>query len=163
MQLIILDRDGVINQDSDDYIKSADEWLPLPGSIEAIARLCRAGYSVAVATNQSGLGRELFDLDALEAIHEKMRGLVEGAGDRKSTRLNCSMLLPWIFRRLFQASSLSVTALKIYRQASSASVSLFSCVPARVPALNKSWPIKLMEGYARLRSMMTWPVRSMLC
>ncbi len=80
MQLIILDRDGVINQDSDDYIKSADEWLPLPGSIEAIARLCRAGYSVAVATNQSGLGRELFDLDALEAIHEKMRGLVEGAG-----------------------------------------------------------------------------------
>ena len=80
MKLIILDRDGVINQDSDDYIKSADEWLPIPGSIEAIARLCQAGYSVAVATNQSGLGRELFDLDALEAIHDKMRGLVESAG-----------------------------------------------------------------------------------
>jgi len=79
MKLIILDRDGVINQDSDDYIKSADEWLPIPGSIEAIARLCQAGYSVVVATNQSGLGRELFDLDALEAIHDKMRGLVESA------------------------------------------------------------------------------------
>jgi len=80
MKLIILDRDGVINQDSDNYIKSADEWLPIPGSIEAIARLCLAGYSVAVATNQSGLGRALFDLDALEAIHDKMCGLVESAG-----------------------------------------------------------------------------------
>ena len=80
MKLIILDRDGVINQDSDDYIKSADEWQAIPGSIEAIARLCRAGYSVAVATNQSGLGRGLFDLDALEAIHDKMRELVESAG-----------------------------------------------------------------------------------
>ncbi len=80
MKLIILDRDGVINQDSDDYIKSADEWQAIPGSIEAIVRLCRAGYSVAVATNQSGLGRGLFDLDDLEAIHDKMRDLVECAG-----------------------------------------------------------------------------------
>jgi len=80
MKLIILDRDGVINQDSDAYIKSADEWQPIPGSIDAIARLCAAGYSVAVATNQSGLGRGLFDLDDLEAIHDKMRELVESAG-----------------------------------------------------------------------------------
>ncbi|OUS10723.1 D-glycero-beta-D-manno-heptose-1,7-bisphosphate 7-phosphatase [Gammaproteobacteria bacterium 53_120_T64] len=80
MKLIILDRDGVINQDSDDYIKSPDEWQAIPGSIEAIARLCAAGYSVAVATNQSGLGRGLFDLDNLEAIHDKMREQVENAG-----------------------------------------------------------------------------------
>lgn len=80
VKLVILDRDGVINQDSDNYIKSADEWQPIPGSIEAIARLCDAGYSVAVATNQSGLGRGLFDLDDLEAIHDKMRELVESAG-----------------------------------------------------------------------------------
>ena len=80
MKLIILDRDGVINQDSDAYIKSADEWQAIPGSIEAIARLCRAGYSVAIATNQSGLGRGLFNLDALEAIHAKMCGQVERAG-----------------------------------------------------------------------------------
>lgn len=80
MKLIILDRDGVINQDSDAYIKSADEWLPIPGSIDAIARLCGAGYNVAVATNQSGLARGLFGLDDLEAIHDKMRERVEAAG-----------------------------------------------------------------------------------
>ncbi len=80
MKLVILDRDGVINQDSDAYIKSPDEWLPIPGSIDAIARLCAAGYSVVVATNQSGLGRGLFDLDDLEAIHDKMCEIVEAAG-----------------------------------------------------------------------------------
>lgn len=79
-RLIILDRDGVINADSPEYIKSADEWLPLPGSLEAIARLTRAGYTVVVASNQSGLGRGLFDADALAAIHRKMLGAIEGAG-----------------------------------------------------------------------------------
>ncbi len=80
MKLAILDRDGVINLDSADYIKSAEEWLPLPGSIEAMARLSRAGYTVVVATNQSGLGRGFFDLDDLEAMHAKMANLVEAAG-----------------------------------------------------------------------------------
>jgi len=72
MRLIILDRDGVINQDSDDYIKSPDEYIPLPGSLEAIARLNQAGFLVAVATNQSGLGRGLYDQDTLDAIHAKL-------------------------------------------------------------------------------------------
>lgn len=80
MKLVILDRDGVINQDSDAYIKSVDEWLPIPGSIAAITRLCRAGYTVTVATNQSGLARKLFDLDTLEAIHDKMCRLVADNG-----------------------------------------------------------------------------------
>jgi len=80
MNLIILDRDGVINRDSDAYVKSAEEWIPLPGSIEAIAHLSQAGYTVVVATNQSGLGRGLFDLDDLEAMHSKLMGLVEEAG-----------------------------------------------------------------------------------
>ncbi|NWG30693.1 MAG: D-glycero-beta-D-manno-heptose 1,7-bisphosphate 7-phosphatase [Rhodocyclaceae bacterium] len=71
-KLIILDRDGVINQDSDLYIKSPDEWIPLPGSLEAIARLNQWGYRVVVCTNQSGIGRGLFDMDTLNAIHEKM-------------------------------------------------------------------------------------------
>ena len=75
-KLVILDRDGVINQDADNYIKSVDEWIPLPGSITAIARLYRAGYSVVVATNQSGIGRGLFDLDDLEAMHEKLSDLL---------------------------------------------------------------------------------------
>jgi D-glycero-D-manno-heptose 1,7-bisphosphate phosphatase len=72
MGLIILDRDGVINRDSDEYIKSAEEWIPIPGSIEAIARLYHAGYRIVVATNQSGLARKLFSIDALNAIHRKM-------------------------------------------------------------------------------------------
>ena len=73
MALIILDRDGVINEDSDDYIKSPDEWMPIPGSLEAIAQLSQHGYQVIVATNQSGIGRKLFDIDTLNAIHTKMK------------------------------------------------------------------------------------------
>lgn len=80
MKLIILDRDGVINQDSDDYVKSADEWEPIPGSIEAIAQLSKAGYTVAVATNQSGISRGFFDAYELAAMHQKMCNLVEEEG-----------------------------------------------------------------------------------
>ena len=80
MKLIILDRDGVINADSEHYIKSIDEWIPLPGSIDAIARLSRAGYAVAVATNQSGLGRGYFSQADLEAMHHRLRELVDAAG-----------------------------------------------------------------------------------
>ena len=72
MKLIILDRDGVINLDSDQFIKKPDEWKPIPGSLEAIARLNQADYRVVVATNQSGIGRGLFDMPMLNAIHDKM-------------------------------------------------------------------------------------------
>lgn len=74
--LIVLDRDGVINQDSDAYIKSPQEWIPIEGSLEAIADLKRAGWQVAVATNQSGLARGLFNQAMLDAIHEKMERLL---------------------------------------------------------------------------------------
>jgi D-glycero-D-manno-heptose 1,7-bisphosphate phosphatase len=77
---VILDRDGVINRDSDAFIKSPDEWQPIDGSIEAIGRLSAAGFDVAVATNQSGVARKLIDLPTLEAIHEKMRRQVREAG-----------------------------------------------------------------------------------
>ena len=80
MKLIILDRDGVINQDSDDYIKSLDEWQPIPGSIEAIARLTLNDYRVVVATNQSGVARGLFSLETLMQMHDKMHQLVADAG-----------------------------------------------------------------------------------
>lgn len=73
MHLIILDRDGVINYDSEDFIKSPAEWVAIPGSLEAIARLNRAGYRVVVASNQSGLARGFFDTQILEQIHAKMR------------------------------------------------------------------------------------------
>ncbi|MDD2720539.1 MAG: D-glycero-beta-D-manno-heptose 1,7-bisphosphate 7-phosphatase [Gallionella sp.] len=72
MKLIILDRDGVINLDSDQFIKSPAEWQPIPGSLEAIARLNQADYRVVVATNQSGVARGLFDMPTLNAIHDKM-------------------------------------------------------------------------------------------
>ncbi len=78
--LLVLDRDGVINEDSADYIRSLADWRPIPGSIEAIARLSRAGYRVAVATNQSGLGRGYFGLDELEQIHQALCQQVEDAG-----------------------------------------------------------------------------------
>jgi D-glycero-D-manno-heptose 1,7-bisphosphate phosphatase len=80
MKLIILDRDGVINRDSDDFIKSPDEWVPLPGSLEAIARLNQAGYRVAVATNQSGVARGLFNMVALNAIHQKLHASAQQIG-----------------------------------------------------------------------------------
>jgi D-glycero-D-manno-heptose 1,7-bisphosphate phosphatase len=82
MKLIILDRDGVINQDSDAYIKSPEEWIPIPGSLEAIARLNRAGYTVTVATNQSGLSRGYFDLQTLSAMHHKMDDMLSLLGGR---------------------------------------------------------------------------------
>jgi len=72
MKMIILDRDGVINYDSPAFIKSPAEWVPIPGSLEAIARLNQAGYRVVVASNQSGIARELFDMTVLNAIHQKM-------------------------------------------------------------------------------------------
>lgn len=82
MKLIILDRDGVINHDSPEYIKSPEEWRPIPGSLEAIALLSQAGYRVLVATNQSGIGRGLFEMAALNAIHDKMHRALGLAGGR---------------------------------------------------------------------------------
>lgn len=82
MRLVILDRDGVINEDSDDYVKSVEEFVPLPGSLEAIARLNQAGFRVAVATNQSGVARGYFDLDTLNQMHAKLRrGLAAVGGE----------------------------------------------------------------------------------
>jgi len=81
MKLAILDRDGVVNYDSPAYIKSPEEWRPIPGSLEAITRLNRAGYHVVIATNQSGVGRGLFEMATLNAIHDKMhRALAEVGG-----------------------------------------------------------------------------------
>jgi D-glycero-D-manno-heptose 1,7-bisphosphate phosphatase len=81
-KLVVLDRDGVINVDSDAFIKSPDEWVAIPGSLEAIARLNQAGYRVAIASNQSGIGRGLFDMAALNAMHEKMNRTAAAVGGR---------------------------------------------------------------------------------
>jgi len=109
-KLVILDRDGTINQDSDEYVKSADEWIPMSGALEAIARLNHAGWHVVVASNQSGLGRGLFDVAALNAMHTKMHKLLAAAGGRidavfycphsPEETCNCRKPLPGLFEQI---------------------------------------------------------------
>ncbi|MDX9717492.1 D-glycero-beta-D-manno-heptose 1,7-bisphosphate 7-phosphatase [Thauera sp. WH-2] len=89
MKLIILDRDGVINLDSDQFIKSPDEWKPIPGALEAIARLNQWGWRVVVASNQSGVGRGLFGMDTLNAINEKMVKSLAQVGGRLDAIFFC--------------------------------------------------------------------------
>lgn len=89
MKLLILDRDGVINEDSDAYIKSVEEWIPIPGSIAAIAQLSRAGWTVAIATNQSGIARGYYDLSILEAMHARLRALVAEQGGEVGLIVYC--------------------------------------------------------------------------
>ncbi len=89
MKLVILDRDGVINQDSAQFIKSPEEWIPIPGSLEAIALLNQAGFRVALATNQSGIERGLFDMATLNAIHDKMHRALAQYGGRIDALFYC--------------------------------------------------------------------------
>ncbi len=89
VKLVILDRDGVINQDRDDFVKNSVEWVPIEHSLEAIANLTQSGWRVVVATNQSGIGRGLFDMHALNAMHEKMHRLVGQAGGRIDAVVFC--------------------------------------------------------------------------
>lgn len=108
--LVILDRDGVINHDSDDFIKSPAEWRPIDGSLEAIAKLTAAGFIVAVATNQSGVGRGLFDKQTLERIHSAMRSAARQAGGeideivfcphRPDDECDCRKPAPGLFAKL---------------------------------------------------------------
>ncbi|ABE46093.1 D-alpha,beta-D-heptose 1,7-bisphosphate phosphatase [Polaromonas sp. JS666] len=110
MKLVILDRDGTINSDSDDFVKTPEEWLPLPGALEAIARLNHAGWHVVIASNQSGLGRGLFDVASLNAIHAKMNKMLAALGGRVDAvfycphspeeSCNCRKPLPGLFEQI---------------------------------------------------------------
>ena len=110
MKLVILDRDGTINVQSDDFIKSADEWMPLPGALEAIAQLNHAGWHVVVVSNQSGLGRGLFDVAALNAMHTKLHKQLAAVGGRidaifycphsPEEKCNCRKPLPGLFEQI---------------------------------------------------------------
>jgi D-glycero-D-manno-heptose 1,7-bisphosphate phosphatase len=118
-KLVILDRDGTINQDSDDYVKSADEWIPLPDALEAIARLNHAGWHVVVASNQSGLGRGLFDVAALNAMHTKMHKLLAAVGGRidavfycphsPEETCNCRKPLPGLYEQIGERYGMDLT------------------------------------------------------
>jgi D-glycero-D-manno-heptose 1,7-bisphosphate phosphatase len=120
MKLIILDRDGTINLDRDDFVKSADEWTPLPGALEAIARLNHAGWHVVVASNQSGLGRGLFDVAALNAMHAKMYKLLAAQGGKIDAVFYCPHLpdevctcrkpLPGLFEQIMDRYGLDGSA-----------------------------------------------------
>lgn len=115
---LILDRDGVINYDSNDFIKSPDEWRPLPGSLEAIARLNEAGYQIVVISNQSGLARQLFDLATLDAIHKKFTTLLAQHGGRveeiyycphgPDDACECRKPLPGLFKRFSKDFGISL-------------------------------------------------------
>jgi D-glycero-D-manno-heptose 1,7-bisphosphate phosphatase len=120
MKLIILDRDGTINEDRDDFIKSADEWVPLPGALEAIARLNQAGWHIAIASNQSGLGRGLFDVAALNAMHSKMHKLLAAQGGKidgvfycphtPDDACLCRKPLPGLFEQIIERYGIDNTA-----------------------------------------------------
>lgn len=121
--LIVLDRDGVINRESAEFVKSSAEWVPLPGSIEAIAKLSAAGFTVAVASNQSGLARGLFDRRALTAMHKKLRRLVGKHGGRidrivvcphgPDDRCNCRKPRPGLLEKLARHYHISMRGVPI--------------------------------------------------
>ncbi len=123
MNLVILDRDGTINEDRDDFVKSADEWRPLPGSLEAIARLNQAGWHTVVATNQSGLGRGLFDMSTLNAMHSKMNQMVVRQGGRidavffcphaPSENCLCRKPLPGLYELIGKRFNLEMSAIRV--------------------------------------------------
>jgi D-glycero-D-manno-heptose 1,7-bisphosphate phosphatase len=118
MKLVILDRDGVINYDSAQFIKSPAEWKPIPGSLEAIAKLNQAGYHVVVATNQSGIGRGLFDMDTLNAIHGKMHRAAQAVGGHidavfycphpADSKCDCRKPKPGMFERIGSCFNIDV-------------------------------------------------------
>lgn len=122
MKLVILDRDGVINQESRAYIKSAAEWLPLPGSLEAIAKLTQANYTVVITTNQSGVGRGYITLDILTQIHAKMLDAVNNLGGKinkiyfcphkPNDGCDCRKPKPGMFKQIEQDFNINLRELK---------------------------------------------------
>ena len=110
VKLVILDRDGTINEDRNDFVKSVDEWIPIPGALEAIARLNHAGWHVVIATNQSGIGRGIFDMSTLNAMHLKMNQLLAKLSGRVDAvffcphvpddKCQCRKPLPGMFRQI---------------------------------------------------------------
>ena len=123
MNLIILDRDGTINEDREDFVKSVDEWVPLPGALEAIARLNHAGWQTVVATNQSGLGRGLFDMATLNLMHTKMNAALARVGGRVSAvffcphtpedRCDCRKPLPGLYLQIGERFGVELTAVPV--------------------------------------------------
>ena len=123
MKLVILDRDGTINEDRDDYVKSAEEWVPLPGALEAIAKLNHAGWHTVIASNQSGLGRGLFDMAALNAMHAKLNQMLARVGGRidaiffcphaPDEQCDCRKPLPGLFEQIAERYNLQLKGVPV--------------------------------------------------
>lgn len=123
MKLVILDRDGTINEDRDDYVKSPEEWVPIPGALEAIARLNHNGWHTVVATNQSGIGRGLFDMATLNAMHLKMHQMLAKHGGRidavffcphtPEDHCDCRKPLPGLFRQIGERFAVDLTEVQV--------------------------------------------------
>lgn len=121
MRLAILDRDGVINEEADDYIRTPEQWTPIPGSLEAIARLCRAEYRVVIVTNQSGVGRGLYTLDMMNKINMRMFELINNKGGEVDALLfcphapeagcDCRKPSPGLFRELARRLKVNLTGI----------------------------------------------------
>ena len=121
MKICILDRDGTINEDSEEFVKSPGEWRPLPGSLEAIARLNHAGWHVVIVTNQSGLGRGLFDTGELNAMHAKMHSMLAAVGGRVDAiffcphtpedECSCRKPLPGLYNQISERYGIDLTGM----------------------------------------------------
>jgi D-glycero-D-manno-heptose 1,7-bisphosphate phosphatase len=123
VKLIILDRDGTINEDRDDFVKTADEWVPIPGALEAIARLNHAGWHTVIATNQSGLGRGTFDMATLNSMHAKMNQMLAKQGGRidavffcphaPEDGCSCRKPLPGLFEQIGERFSVDLAEVPV--------------------------------------------------
>jgi len=123
IKLVILDRDGTINEDRDDYVKSPEEWIPIPGALEAIARLNHAGWHTVVASNQSGIGRGLFDMATLNAMHLKMHQMLARQGGRidavffcphtPEDACDCRKPLPGLFQQIGERYAIDLTQVPV--------------------------------------------------
>lgn len=119
MKLVIIDRDGVINKDSDAYIKAPEEWIPIPGSLQAISQLTKANFKIAVATNQSGVGRGYYDEEMLNQIHQKMLKQITEAGGKvdkivycphhPNEQCNCRKPKPGLLQQIAEYYKISLT------------------------------------------------------
>lgn len=123
IKLVILDRDGIVNADNEDFVKSSEEWIALPGALEAIARLNHAGWHVVIASNQSGLGRGLFDVAALNAMHAKMHKLLAAHGGRidavfycphaPDEGCQCRKPLPGLYRQIAERYNIDLAGVPV--------------------------------------------------
>ena len=143
MKLVILDRNGTINVNRDDFVKSDVEWTPLPGALEAVARLNHAGWHVVIASNQSGLGRGLFDVASLNLMHAKMYKMLASVGGRVDAvfycphspdeNCNCRKPKPTCFSR-------SETGMaSIWPMCRPAVTACATCKPARLSVVSRIW------------------------